>query len=663
VLAGLLVMRGAIERQAIQSYLERLTGAKVAIGAVRDGIGVVAIDDVHLESPGLRLDVPLATARYLGPPEISLERPAGAIVTGGTGDPMHAIGAVYAWLQNQRAHVVLRDGSLIINGSSSASAGLHLGALNGDGRFDPDHPGYDFHGDVEDSNQTYPFEGHAKFTAGTLTQEWSADALPLAPLFAAHPGPPLTIAGGIAQNVSIKAGASLRASADLHAVIGTYGVHRFSKLHGALLVVSDRLGSSGINGTFDDVPFSIFGEAHDLTNPLTSIVGGTRDLRAILRMVDIIAAQPNLRFVHIQLIAPGVVYGQFAVTSAVGPHVIQLVTADPAEPSLHFDTAISSDHVISKGERTSDLAVRTGAIAGLNGDYFDIGRTYEPQGLLVRNGTIVRGPTDRAALLIDRNNKVSFNEFSLAGTLRLRDRFFNITQVNTWPAGDVTVITPDYGSSLRPADGVVFARLEPVDAKNHEYRISAVETADHELPVSLGIAFGPKDARANPKVGDPVTLQYSLTPAVDNVVAGIGGGPILLRNGEWYEDPHAPAPDERDVRWPVDALGVMGDGTLVLVAVDGRHPERSVGMTRPEFADLLKSFGVTDAMALDSGGSVTLVARTPGDSAATLHNKPSDNSAERYISDALLLYSSAPPNAIVTTAPSPTPEPIATASP
>ena len=116
----------------------------------------------------------------------------------------------------------------------------------------------------------------------------------------------------------------------------------------------------------------------------------------------------------------------------------------------------------------------------------------------------------------------------------------------------------------------------------------------------------------------------------------------------WFEDHHAPAPDERDVQWPVVAIGTMPGDTLMFVAVDGRHPERSIGMTRPEFGDLLRSFGMIDAMALDSGGSVTLVSRAPGNSAVTVRNVVSDFSQERYVSDALFVYSTAPLGTIVT---------------
>ena len=132
-------------------------------------------------------------------------------------------------------------------------------------------------------------------------------------------------------------------------------------------------------------------------------------------------------------------------------------------------------------------------------------------------------------------------------------------------------------------------------------------------------------------------------------MAGIGSGPQLLKDGAWYEDTHAPAPDERNVRWPVIAIGTMADGTLMFAAVDGRHPERSIGMTRPEFGELLRGYGMVDAMALDSGGSVTLVSRAPGNSATTVRNVPSDFDAERYVTDALFVYSSAPLGTIVTT--------------
>jgi exopolysaccharide biosynthesis protein len=79
-------------------------------------------------------------------------------------------------------------------------------------------------------------------------------------------------------------------------------------------------------------------------------------------------------------------------------------------------------------------------------------------------------------------------------------------------------------------------------------------------------------------------------------------------------------------------------------AVDGRWYEVSIGMTRPEFAALLQRFGVNDAIALDSGGSVTMVSRVPGEDAATVRNHPSDSGGERWVANGLFIYSSARPS-------------------
>ncbi|HET7815596.1 MAG TPA: phosphodiester glycosidase family protein [Candidatus Baltobacteraceae bacterium] len=396
-----------------------------------------------------------------------------------------------------------------------------------------------------------------------------------------------------------------------------------------------------MSGFIDRVPLQIAGEAHDVHNWNNALRVGSRAMRGLARAYDLIAPTDRLRYVKLETTAPGITYAQYGMLLDDAPRAVQFLTIDPHEPTLHFDTALSGNHLISKGERTSDMGVRTHAVAGLNGDYFDIARTYQPQGMFMMRGRLMRGPTDRQALIVDRDNDVHFSEFHLQGSLQIGARTLKVTQYNNWPLGYVTIVTPDFGQSLPAAPGVRFLSLQYV--RGDRYRVTAVNTDAPPAPLDFGVAIGP-DVKGlkTPAIGSEVHLQYAIDPPVKHAIAGIGGGPLLLRDGRWYEDPHAPAPDERDVRWPVDALGVLEDRSLIMVAVDGRHPERSVGMTRPEFGKLLQQLGVTDAMALDSGGSVTMVARSPGDTDVSLHNVPSDDSAERYVSNGLFVYSSAP---------------------
>ena len=51
-------------------------------------------------------------------------------------------------------------------------------------------------------------------------------------------------------------------------------------------------------------------------------------------------------------------------------------------------------------------------------------------------------------------------------------------------------------------------------------------------------------------------------------------------------------------------MGIDREGKrLYLFVVDGRQPNRSVGLTAPEVGTFLRAFGVHDAMLCDDGGS------------------------------------------------------------
>jgi exopolysaccharide biosynthesis protein len=448
------------------------------------------------------------------------------------------------------------------------------------------------------------------------------------------------------RDLAVDDGPNFHATAKLADVKVALGDHVLHGLHGKLIAVGDGVGTADVEGFLDNVTFRADGEVHDLRSHYRWLAQGTNDLQSLAKLATTIAAEPQLRGpVELEAIAPGLSLGQYHLLGEHGPLAISVLSADPTEKTLRFDTAIAGDHVISNGERTSSMGVRTGAVAGVNGDYFDIGRTYQPQGMLVSGGELVRGPTDRAVATIDRNMHATFGEFHMTGTLETAHGKERVTEFNDWPPGYVSVITPRYGVELKPG-AATFVELAPLGGS--KYRVANVTPGDQTIPVSFGVAIGRSAKIPMPKIGETVKLTYATDPPLGGAVMAIGGGPILVKDSTPYDDPHAPAPDERDVRWPVVALAQTKDARLDLIAVDGRHPERSIGMTRPEFAELLERFGATDAMALDSGGSVTLVARTPGDANVTVRNVVSDFSNERWISDALYLYSSAPQPSIVT---------------
>jgi exopolysaccharide biosynthesis protein len=668
------VLRDRFERLALESSLQRATGYSVTLDDTRhEGAALVILGlHAHSHSGAVVLDVPRVDVT-------SNDRRIAAIV-----DRPHVTLLLDRWRGDEREtleaglHTLhidspdldadLRAGDVLVARGVVPELAVAFTDLRGSVRVHEGVPAYTLGLALADGSARYPISATTESREGVQAVRWDAAALPLAPLASVIPADaPVQIRGGWLSGVSLTYGSeplSVKATIDggeLELRSGT--THELSGVTGDLELGSHSLGSSGLRASLDGVPFDYVGEVGDIRSRLAWLEEGTPDLRRLGRLMFSVAAEPKLQSMHLEWTAPGLGFSKYSIQTENGPLTISALLVNPREPTLRFDTAIAEDHIFSNGERTSAMGVRTHAIAGVNGDYFDIGRTYQPQGMLIQSGELFRGPTDRYALVVKRDGSVEFHEYKMHGIVATQHGSFPVTQFNNWPAGDVTIVTPRFGKTLPAWPGETFVALSPLDRKPGRYEVRSVVPVDRPVPVSFGLVFGPRLKGPLPRVGDHISLSYALEPSANGVVAGIGGGPLLIKDGTWYEDPHAPAPDERDVRWPVVALAHLSDDLLLLMAVDGRHPERSIGMTRPEFAALLQRFGAIDAMALDSGGSVTLIARAPGDEDVSVRNQPSDSSAERWVSDGLFLYSSAPKPEIVVPRVTTTPIPEARPTP
>jgi hypothetical protein len=112
-------------------------------------------------------------------------------------------------------------------------------------------------------------------------------------------------------------------------------------------------------------------------------------------------------------------------------------------------------------------------------------------------------------------------------------------------------------------------------------------------------------------------LTFNRRP--DNVFHAISGDRMLILGSEIVADL------DDSVIHPRTAIGVNRNGRYVyLVVVDGRQPFYSQGATFQELAELLKDLGAHFAMALDGGGSSTLVMAGENGEAVVL-NSPIDS--------------------------------------
>ena len=162
-----------------------------------------------------------------------------------------------------------------------------------------------------------------------------------------------------------------------------------------------------------------------------------------------------------------------------------------------------------------------------------------------------------------------------------------------------------------------------------------MRTGGGPVPIPPGgavlVAAGPAAATlsAEAPVGQLVTSRLLFKPDWPGVVAAIGGGPQIVRDGAAvFRAGELFATSQLGPRAPRSAIGQLADGRIILVAVDGRQPGYSIGMTNFELAQALVRLGAVTGMAFDGGGSTTMAFD------GALLNRPAGS--ERSISTALL---------------------------
>jgi exopolysaccharide biosynthesis protein len=93
------------------------------------------------------------------------------------------------------------------------------------------------------------------------------------------------------------------------------------------------------------------------------------------------------------------------------------------------------------------------------------------------------------------------------------------------------------------------------------------------------------------------------------VVTAIGGGPVLLQNGEiriTNNEEKRFAGKAINDKHPRTAMGYTKDNKLIILVIEGRNPNAG-GANLTQEAQILKDLGCTEALNLDGGGSSCLL--------------------------------------------------------
>lgn len=320
-------------------------------------------------------------------------------------------------------------------------------------------------------------------------------------------------------------------------------------------------------------------------------------------------------------VAPGLEHTSFDRYDGRGWVRVNVLTADLSTPGLRLDYA-APGKVSSTGPLSAALA-RDNAVAGVNGDFFDIGDTGAPLGVGVdRQRGLIHGSRSgwNNTFMLEGGNVARIAQAYLeASVVRPGKPAIAVTNLNApqLQPGGIGIYTSDWGSTSRLRVLPSSAPRREVVIRGGQVRANRKSVSSGPIPAGVvhlvGIGEG-AETLARLKVGQRAAVRYGLNR--DAVRVAVSGSVIVLRDGKVL------APNDIEMH-PRTAVGIDRDqNRIIFVTVDGRQPH-SRGMTMKETGVLLKRLGAEDGLNLDGGGSSTMLARESGEYIGVV-NSPSD---------------------------------------
>lgn len=336
--------------------------------------------------------------------------------------------------------------------------------------------------------------------------------------------------------------------------------------------------------------------------------------------------------------APGIDYRTWDQLEPRGTKVpqtvrFQLLTVDIVNPANTFDLVATQQ--VASGTSVEWMAKQSGAVAAINGDFFDISDTGAPLGVgKARRGGLRHAPASgwNSGFWVDKAGRPHVGELPFVGKFRngkhpnIAFSGFNSPVV---PKGGVGVFTPKWGktSGYSVTDGQKRTRQVVVRkgrVVSNRYGLTKGKKIKGKLLVGRGKGAG---LLKKLKRGERVGLKWRVKGSP--VAAITGDRPLLLDGVRTVIN---------DVEMhPRTAVGIDEDANKVLfLTVDGRQAH-SRGYTMVELANMMQALGAENALNLDGGGSTTMVGHTDLGVLSVL-NSPSDGT-QRKVPNGLAVFS------------------------
>jgi hypothetical protein len=327
-------------------------------------------------------------------------------------------------------------------------------------------------------------------------------------------------------------------------------------------------------------------------------------------------------------VAPGVTYTRWDQRNARGPIRAHLLTVDPSQPGVQLDYAAQG--AVRNTAPVSQILAKDDAIAGVNGDFYDIGDTGAPLGLgrdRQRGLLHARQAGWNSAFYLDAHGVPEIGTLTMLAQITQHPGL-TVTNLNSpfVRPGGIGIYTRGWGrtAGYRVTDGQKH-RVRMVLIRDGRVRASKKKLSKDERIsglVLVGRGDGARELRRL-HVGSRATVRWRLDQAPQMAITG---NRFLVHDGLIM------VVDDRE-QHPRTAVGIDDDtGEVLILVIDGRQTF-SRGYTMVELANLMVDLGADEAINLDGGGSSTMVARKPSGRVGVV-NTPSDG-FQRSVANAL----------------------------
>jgi hypothetical protein len=287
---------------------------------------------------------------------------------------------------------------------------------------------------------------------------------------------------------------------------------------------------------------------------------------------------------------------------------------------------------------------RQATTVGVNGDLFSW-QSGRPSGMFLRDGVLFNPPTfERSALGIAFDGRLFVDRWRMVGSWKPGSYPAHPLKTVNKPlpvAPGVALYTRTLGGRTPRVPGAVEVVLSgfPPALLNGTLtgRVTAVRRHGGTLIPARGAVIQARGfwrgrLLTEAPVGTQITVQLRIPGFPSDAADGIGGGPVLVRNGNpvWRAG-EGFALSHLNGRHPRTAVGQLADGRILMVVADGRS-SISRGLSNWELAQQMARLGAVTAMGLDGGGSSTLSFN------GRVLNRPSDGSPRAVAGGLFLFY-------------------------